>query len=261
MQCTDTPSSRAILSRLTLAAATVLLTASLAWAQQPADDPAAPDQAQQAQQPADNPAAPAQARQAGQPSPKQLAWNFDKDPVDGWHYACQHALVPTQGGRALQVSGGHAIWDPVGEISDFVLKFRYGYESGAGDVFFRPSQTSLGEECYCLKLSPDGITLARRLNKPTDEGYPEKELVSQRGMFKPHKWYAITIRAVGGQIDVLIGNQKALSYRDPEPLTAGTFGLGAAGSGVALYDDVALTAVLTPPPAPKPMEASTFNWP
>lgn len=260
MQHIKTPRSRAIPSRLALVTAAVLLLVSLTRAQQPTDTPTQPTDAQT--QPIDATLTPAEMPQAKPGTQRrQFSWNFDKDPVKGWHFACQHLLLPTQSGRALQLSNGHAIWNPVGEISDFVLQFRYGYENGSGDVFFRISPTPEGEECYALKLAPDSLTLVSRLNQPTDEGYPEDELVSKRGVLKPKKWYAITIRAVGGQIDVLVGGQKALSYRDPKPLTTGTLGLGAAGTSVVLYDNVVLTAVVTPPSAPKPMKASTFTWP
>ncbi|MBN2216987.1 MAG: hypothetical protein JW719_06395 [Pirellulales bacterium] len=236
MRCIYPSDSRMIRLGLAFAASTVFFMVSAAQARQSADTQP---------QSVNAPVAPAESPQDQRDMPRRLTWDFDKDPVDGWHYACHHALVFAKSGRALQVSGGHAIWDPVGRITDFVLEFHYCCESGAGEVFFRLSKTSLGEECYCLKLAPDHITLARRLNKPTDEGYPEKELISKTGVLKPHKGYAITIRAKGARIDVLIGGQEALSYLDPHPLTDGTFGLGADNRSVVLYDNVVLTAVLT----------------
>ena len=193
----------------------------------------------------------------------QFTEDFDAGPLKGWDYSCQHDLVSTQGGRALQASGaGHAIWTAPGDLSDFALQFRYGYQQGVGDVVFRITETANGMECYCLKLEPHGISLVRRLHTPNQQ-FPEKELAAAQGALQPQQWYDFTIQAIGGKIDVAIGDQQVLSYLDPAPLTSGKCGLGViANSGSVLYDDASLF-----PLAPAGATASTsqgsmaVNWP
>lgn len=180
--------------------------------------------------------------------------NFDTDPVTGWRYSCQHRLVPIAGGRALETSGGgHAIWRATDRLKDFTLSFRFRYEQGVGDVFFRATETSAGMEFYCLNLGPNAVELARRLHAPGQE-VPQRVLASAPRSLQPQGWYDVTIRATGGLIEVWIGDQQAIRYLDPQPLTAGPCGLGVtAGSGTVLYDDVALTAgdVSDENPAPR----------
>jgi hypothetical protein len=193
---------------------------------------------------------------AAQQSSGQFAEDFDAGSLDGWHFSCEHALVPTQTGRALQTSsGGHAIWDELGPLGDFALQFRYGYAQGSGDVIFRITETVQGMECYCLKLEPHGISLVRRLHTP-DRRFPEETLAAVAGTLQPRQWYDFTIQAVGGQIDVAIGQQQVLSCVDPAPLTRGACGLGViANSGAVLYDDVNLFDLAPSEPA------TAGNWP
>jgi len=63
-----------------------------------------------------------------QPSqPMQFTEDFDQDPINGWYYSCQHAVVSARSGRALMTSGGgHAVWTDAGDVGDFTLEFRYG---------------------------------------------------------------------------------------------------------------------------------------
>jgi hypothetical protein len=195
--------------------------------------------------------------------PAQFAENFDSSSVDGWHYSCQHTLVSTQSGQALQTSGGgHAIWTAPGDLTDFALQFQYGYQQGLGDVIFRMTDTPNGMECYCLKIEPHGLSLVRRLHAP-GQRFPEKNLASVQGALPPQQWHVFTIQAVGGQIDVAISGQKVLSYQDPAPLTTGTCGLGViANSGAVLYDDVRLVRIASAGGSSSATQGTgAANWP
>jgi hypothetical protein len=200
---------------------------------------------------------------ASLPSSNQFAEDFDAGSLQGWHFSCEYALVSTQAGRALQTSGGgHAIWNEPGSLGDFALQFRYGYAKGAGDVIFRITETAQGMECYCLKLEPHGISLVRRWHT-ADQQFPEKTLAAVPAPLQPQQWYDFTIQAVGGQIDVAIGQQQVLSCLDPAPLARGACGLGViANSGSVLYDDVDLFDLAPIGQAASAAQtATTVNWP
>ena len=88
-------------------------------------------------------------------------------------------------------------------------------------------------------LEPQGISLARRLHRSKN---PEQELTAVPGTLQSRQWYDITIQAIGGRIDVAIGDQHVLSYTDSAPLISVPCGLGViANSGAVLYDDAVLT--------------------
>jgi hypothetical protein len=200
---------------------------------------------------------------ASQQPSNQFAEDFDASPLQGWDFSCEHALVSTETGRALQTSGGgHAIWNKPGPLGDFALQFRYGYAQGAGDVIFRITETAQGMECYCLKLEPHGISLVRRLHT-ADQQFPEKTLAAAPGPLQPQQWYDFTIQAVGGQIDVAIGQQQVLNCLDPAPLARGACGLGViANSGAVLYDDVDLFDLAPTGRATSAAQAAAaINWP
>jgi hypothetical protein len=193
----------------------------------------------------------------------QFSEDFDSERLTGWGFSCEHSRVPTRSGKALQTGrGGHALWVGAGDVQDFVLQFRYGYEQGVGDVIFRITETSEGMECYCLIIQPEGISLVRRLHTPGQE-FPEQQLAAVDAALPSRQWHDFTIQAVGGQIDVAVGDQHLLSYTDPAPLTSGICGLGViANSGAVLYD----RAVLIPmsPVLGTSYDQSTdqaANWP
>jgi hypothetical protein len=212
-------------------------------------------------------AANAQPTPAGGPPPAPQAGSFSEDfdagPLKGWEFSCQQSLIATQDGQALQASGGgHAIWTSAGSVSDFVLQFRFGYQQGIGDVIFRMTETQAGMECYCLMLQPQGLVLVRRLHTP-DGQFPEQQLAAVEGALPAGQWHEFTVQAVGGQIDVAIGDQKVLSYRDPTPLTSGMCGLGViANSGAVLYDDASLVELASAAGEASPSPtAPAVNWP
>ena len=197
-----------------------------------------------------------------QPSP-DFVEDFDKGSLQGWDFSCQHALLPTASGQALQTSGaGHALWIASGDLTDFAIKFRYGYQQGVGDVIFRITESAQGMECYCLKLQPHGISLVRRLHTP-DQQFPEKKLASASSVLQPQQWHDVTIQAIAGQIDVAIGDQPILSYLDPTPLIGGKCGLGViANSGSVLYDDAKLFLLMSAgTTAGSYQAAASANWP
>lgn len=169
--------------------------------------------------------------------------DFDRDPIRGWHYSCEHQFVANEDGRALVTQGGgHGIWASAGRLTDFTLRFHYAYEQGDGDVFFRATETPAGMEFYCVTLEPTRITLGRRLHAPGQE-FPENDLAVAPCVLRPYAWYEVAIVASGGLIEVWIGGQQVIRCQDPHPLTAGQCGLGViAGSGSVLYDNVSLNA-------------------
>jgi len=214
---------------------------------------------------AQTPAAPWQSPGFSQPGaapgqPSQLREDFDRDPVSGWHYSCQHAFVQAGNGRALATrGGGHAIWQAAGPVSDFALKFRYGYEQGAGDVFFRSTETPQGMQFYFLRLEPRQFVLGRRLHAPGGK-FPEKNLASAPVQLAPRAWHDVMIQAAGGQIQVSVNGKVVLSASDPQPLRSGPCGLGAVGnSGFVLYDQVMLAPLAQASAGPS--GGSVANWP
>jgi len=214
---------------------------------------------------AQTPAAPWQSPGSAQPGtaqsqPSQLSENFDRDPVTGWHYSCPHAFIQAGNGRALATrGGGHAVWQAAGPVADFTLKFRYGYEQGAGDVFFRSTDTPRGMEFYFLRLEPRQVVLGRRLHAPGHK-FPERNLASAPVLLGPRAWHDVIIRAMGGQIQVSIDGKRVLSTRDPQPLRSGACGLGAiANSGFVLYDQVTLAPLAQA--RADASSANVANWP
>jgi len=203
--------------------------------------------------------APAQA----QAQPRQFAEDFDRDPVRGWEYSCQYALLPAGNGRALATrGGGHAMWVAAGHVSDFSMKFRYGYEQGTADVFFRNTNVPNGHEFYCLMIGPHQTVLARRAHLPGNK-YPEKRLAAAPVAISPKAWHDVIIQAKGGQIRVWIDGKGVLQAQDSSPLRSGLCGFGAiANSGHVLYDQVML--VDEGPSAVQASAASAApasNWP
>jgi hypothetical protein len=178
---------------------------------------------------------------SGSPQPSGLQEDFEQDPVTGWAYSCEHAIVSAGNGRALATrGGGHAVWEAAGEVTDFAMKFLYSYERGAGDVFFRSTDTDRGMEFYFLRLEPRQVVLGRRLHTE-DHKYPEKTLAAAPVSLGPRAWHEVIIQAKGGHIAVWIDGKGVLQVQDPNPLQSGMCGLGAiADSGHVLYDQVML---------------------
>jgi len=176
-----------------------------------------------------------------QPQKVGLTEDFENEPLDGWEYSCQHAFVKAGTGRALATrGGGHAMWVAAGEVGDFALKLRYGYEKSVGDVFFRSTETPQGMEFYFLRLEPSQVVLGRRLHT-MDHKYPEKMLAAVPVPLSPRAWHEVIIQASGGQITVWIDGQGVLQVQDPKPLGTGLCGVGViANSGFVLYDDLEL---------------------
>jgi len=197
----------------------------------------------------------------GQSQQSALTEDFDQEPVDGWEYSCEHAFVKAGTGRALATrGGGHAMWIAAGQVGDFALKLRYGYEKGVGDVFFRSTESSQGMEFYFLRLEPRQVVLGRRLHT-VDGQYPEKILAAVPVVLGPRAWHDVIIQASGGQFAVSVNGQEGvLQAVDPNPLRSGLCGLGViASSGLVLYDDVALISEKTAEDSE--LASQTSNWP
>lgn len=213
-------------------------------------------------QPTADPRPASAARSSGfqQPQSTGLTEDFNDDTSDGWEYSCQHAYVTAGTGRALATrGGGHAVWVAAGEVRDFGLKLRYGYEQGVGDVFFRATQTPQGMEFYFLRLEPRQVVLGRRLHTP-DQRYPEKVLAAVPFSLHPRAWHEVIIQAQGGRIAVAIDEQGVLQVQDPAPLSSGLCGLGAiANSGHVLYDQI--TLIRQEQASDAPSEADAATWP
>jgi hypothetical protein len=138
--------------------------------------------------------------------------------------------------------GGAAVWAGAGEIEDFTMKLRFGYEKGVADVSFHGSESSSSLESYQLMLHPDRVCLARRQHLP-DGTFPERQLATAPASLPPKAWHDVVLQVAGGKIDVWIDDQGVLSFQDPDPLGCGVCSLGAiAGSGFVLYDEVVLVA-------------------
>jgi hypothetical protein len=165
-----------------------------------------------------------------------LKEDFDRDPVTGWDFRGQHAFVSTGSGRALATKGG-AFWDAAGEVSDFTMKVRYGYERGIALVDFRHHRRYGINDRYVLMLSPTGVGLIRVQHLPND--VQEKELASARCSLAAQTWHDVIIQAVGGQINVWVDGKGVISVRDAQPLRSGLCALGVE-SGVVLYDHIIL---------------------
>jgi hypothetical protein len=206
---------------LTAATATAVLTAVPAWAQSPAGHP----QGHRLQQ-----------RDSGQSQPAGLKEDFDQDPVVGWDFRGQHAFVPAGNGRALATKSG-AFWDAAGEVADFTMKVRYGYERGIALVDFRHARRYGINDRYVLLLSPTGVSLIRVQHLPGD--VQEKELASAPCSLPPQTWHDVIIQAAGGQINVWVNGKGVISVRDAQPLRSGLCALGVE-SGVVLYDHIIL---------------------
>jgi hypothetical protein len=179
----------------------------------------------------------------GQSQQLRIKETFDQDPIEGWEFWCQHAFMPGKKGRALAVNGGGAaVWAGTGEIEDFTMQFRYGYEKGVADVGFHGSESSSSNESYQLILDPEQVRLVRRQHLP-DGTFPERQLAAAAASLSPNAWHEVVLRVAAGKIDVWIDDQGVLSFQDPDPLVRGHCSLGAiAGSGFVLYDEIVLVA-------------------
>jgi len=202
------------------------LTALVLWA--------LPAAAQSPEAPRENPG-PAKSN-AGPPRVVRFAENFDRDPVNGWEYHGQYAFPTVGNGRALATKGA-AIWVAAGEVADFTMKLRFGYERGIGLVDFRHARRYGMSDRYTLLLSRRGVGLIRVQDLPND--VEEKELASAQLSLAPQTWHDVIIQAAGGQIKVWIDGKGVLSARDPKPLRPGLCALSTE-AGIALYDDVIL---------------------
>jgi hypothetical protein len=161
---------------------------------------------------------------------------FDQDPVSGWEFRGKHAFVPVGAGRALATKGP-ALWVAAGEVSDFTMKIRYGYERGIATVDFRNASRYGLPEGYVLLLSPSNVHLIRvqRLAGKVEE----REIASAPFLLEPKVWHDVIIQAVGGKINVGVDGKTVLDVNDPQPIPAGMCGVGVE-SGVVLYDEVSL---------------------
>jgi hypothetical protein len=190
---------------------------------------------------AQSPEAPQGGPGASQPGPAKtqaprFAENFDRDPVSGWEYHSQYAFPAAGKGRALATKGA-AVWVAAGEVADFTMKLRFGYERGIGLVDFRHARRYGISDRYTLLLSRRGVGLIRVKDLPNE--VEEKELASAPVSLAPQTWHDVIIQAAGGRIKVWIDGKGVLDARDPKPLRPGMCALSVE-AGVVLYDDVIL---------------------
>jgi hypothetical protein len=186
--------------------------------------------------------------------------DFETDPVRGWEFWCKYAFSALSDGRALATQGGGAaVWAKPGEVADFALRFRYGYEKGVADVSFHGSEAPGENEAYHLIIAPDRVMLIRRKHLP-DGTYPERQLAAAPISLAPRTWHDVIIQAADKDIGVWIDDQAVLSFQDPNPLPRGPISLGAiANSGYVLYDDLTLIAKRRPHQGTLPA-ADVSDW-
>ena len=177
-----------------------------------------------------------------------LTENFERRLSDAWQIVGQVRVVREGAGQILTTNGfAGAVWR-IGELGDFVLRFRYRHANGLGDVLLCLKGIKPIAHVYHVAFRNDGLGLVREVaTKP-------QELKLARLPFRAGQWYQVVIQRAGGRIRAWVDRRLLIDVQDPRPLPPGMLAFGSLfGNGFA-YDDITLSfagpaAPPTTPPA------------
>ncbi len=182
---------------------------------------------------------PLEAQEPGEETRLPQQETFDAGAPADWQLLGAVSVAQDARGGVLELSGpGQAVW--VGApVRDFTLSFQYRPGQGEGDVMLRGSGEGAENRGYHLLLHENGLTLVRL------EAGREQPLTGADVPWAESAWHRVAVTASGGDLTIAVDGTPLTAATDPQPLSTGVVGLGAAaGSGFA-YDDVSLTSPAT----------------
>ena len=187
--------------------------------------------------------------------------DFNTGEASEWSLEPGWQIVPSEGGYAL--SGLGHVWARTSEgpWTDYFLRFRVKLDANAA---LHANVRVSGAIRYFIGVNRQGMYLS----KQTDLNEFRENLAQASGLGVG--WHLVQINASGGNLVVLVDNQKRMNYTDPDPLPDGRIAFESLSAGRVWVDDVQvgeLLAVASPTaagtsqnPAPTVASPAGLKW-